>query len=69
MLCMTKSREGYHNLFVQIPDVCWAALDADARERGESVARTLAHILQRHYRIKNELMPRPRRAGRKPKKK
>ena len=67
MRAMTKKREGFHNLLVQLPDVVFAALDADAQSQGESVARVLTRILQRHYRIKDDLIPKPRRAGAKPK--
>lgn len=66
MLAMTKKREGFHNFLVQLPDVVFAALDEDARARGESAARVATRILQRHYRIKDELIPKPKRAGRKP---
>lgn len=66
MLPMTKKREGFRTLFTQLPTICWVALDADARARGESVAKRLTAILARHYKIKDDQIPKPKRAGRKP---
>lgn len=64
---MTKEREGFHNMFVQIPSVLWDALAADADTSGASVARILTEILRRHYGVKRESLPKLKRAGRPPK--
>lgn len=65
---MTKEREGYHNLSVQIPAVLWDALCTEAEGKEESATRTLTRILQKHYQVSRESLPKPKRAGRPPKK-
>lgn len=65
---MTKERAGFHNLFVQIPLVLWDRLCAEANEQDTSVARVLTGILQRHYKVSREELPRRGRVGRPPKK-
>jgi hypothetical protein len=67
MPTMTRKRVGYHNVSTQLPDVLWQRLCNDADDGGVSVARVLARIVARHYRVDAEQMPKPRRPGRPPK--
>ena len=61
---MPKPRAGYHDLVTQIPEVLWVRLEADATARGASLTRTLVLILQKHYKVPDADLPKPRRAGR-----
>jgi hypothetical protein len=63
---MTKKRPGFHDLFAQIPLAVWDALSADAEAKGDSIARVLTEILRRHYKVPADKIPKPKRAGRKP---
>ena len=64
---MTKERQGFHNLFVQIPDVIWDALNGEADETGEAVTRIVTELLRKRYNISRDVLPKPKRAGRPPK--
>lgn len=66
-LTMTKERIGFHNLFVQIPEVIWDALNGEANATGEPVARIVTELLRKRYGISRDSLPKPKRAGRKPK--
>lgn len=66
---MVKPQDGYHNVNTQIPKPLWDALCADAEKSGESATRVLTRILQKHYKLLSEDLPKPRRMGRPPKKK
>ena len=63
---MTKERQGYHNLFVQLPLILWDNLCAEADADEASVARVLTRILQKHYKVSREELPPRKRAGRPP---
>lgn len=65
---MTKQREGYRNIFTQLPRVVADALIAEAEDNGHSIAKMLAIILAKRYRITPDQIPPPRRTGRRPKK-
>lgn len=54
-------------MVAQIPDVIWEAMTADAEEQGTSITHVLTDILRRHYKIDRAMMPKPKKAGRKPK--
>lgn len=64
---MTKQRPGFHDLFAQVPAVLWDRLVADADERGVSITRTLIEVLRAAYNVPADQIPKPKRAGRKPK--
>lgn len=64
MSTMTKDREGFHVLFAQVPAIIWDRLEEESARRGESMAKTLTRILQKNYRIPDESLPKPKRAGR-----
>jgi hypothetical protein len=63
---MTTKREGYHNVFVQLPEACWDAVSREADESGESAAKVLSRIIAKHYKIPSSALPKPKRSGRKP---
>ena len=64
---MTKDRQGYHNLFVQIPNAIWEAILAEADQGGASVARIVTEALRKRYGISRDSLPKPKRPGRPPK--
>lgn len=66
---MTQEREGYHNLTTQIPQVVWDAISKEADLTGESAAKIITRIVAKHFRIKPDVLPKPKRAGRPPKQK
>jgi len=61
---MTKERPGYMTLNTQLPSVLWQKLDEEASDRGKSVARLLAEILMKRYKVADDELPQPRRPGR-----
>lgn len=65
---MTKQRDGFHNATIQISRSAWAALCADAEEKGDSVTRLVNEILHKHYKIPLNKIPAPKPPGRRPKK-
>lgn len=65
---MVSERDGFHNLNTQIPESVWEALVADADATGESIAKVVTRKLAAAYKIPDSKIPKPRRAGRKPKK-
>lgn len=65
---MTKERQGFHNLFVQIPEAIWDALDGEADETGETITKIVTEMLRKRYGISRDELPKPKRAGRPPKK-
>ncbi len=66
-MAMTKSRDGFRVLFVQVPEVLFNALSRDADAEHGSLARVVTRILAKHYKVNPTSLPQPKRAGRKPK--
>lgn len=65
---MPKPREGFHNFLVQIPDEIWDRLCARAEaDPSASIAGLVNVILAKHFKIPLASLPKPKRAGRKPK--
>jgi hypothetical protein len=46
---MAKPREGYHDLFAQIPDELWTALNEDAERNERTATKQLIWILKERY--------------------
>jgi hypothetical protein len=46
---MAKPRKGYHDLFAQIPDGLWDALNADADANQRTATGQLIWILRQQY--------------------
>lgn len=67
MSAMVKEKEGYHTLFVQIPEVVWEAICKQADETGASVTYLVIQALAKNWRIGKDQLPPPKRAGRPPK--
>jgi hypothetical protein len=66
IVSMTKARDGFRVLFVQVPEALWDAVNGDAEQEGGSLARVVTRILAKHYRVNPATLPKPKRAGRKP---
>lgn len=56
----------HHTLFVQIPDIVWEHLAAESAAANASVTQTLTRVLATEYGIDPATLPRPKKAGRKP---
>ncbi len=65
-MAMTKERDGFRVLFVQLPEQLWELANRDADAGGESLARVVTRILAKHYKVNPASLPQPKRAGRKP---
>ncbi len=61
---MSKRAEGYHDLFVRIPEIVWERLNLEADATGDSVTRIVQRLLQRRYRLTMEELPKRRKPGR-----
>jgi hypothetical protein len=46
---MAKPKEGFHDLFCQIPEALWQALQAEADSEGRSLTKQLTWILKQRY--------------------
>ena len=46
---MAKPREGYHDMFAQIPEALWQALNADAERNMRNATSQLIWILKERY--------------------
>jgi hypothetical protein len=46
---MAKPREGYHDMFAQIPKTLWHALNDDAEKNDRTATRQLIWILKERY--------------------
>jgi hypothetical protein len=46
---MARPKEGFHDLFAQIPEALWQALSADAERNQRSATRQLVWILHQRY--------------------
>ena len=68
---MAKPREGYHDLFAQIPTAYWDLLCEDAEIIGCSATQVLIRLLRRNYRkrVDPAKLPKYRRAGKPPEEK
>lgn len=64
---MTKGREGYHTATTHIARVLWNRMVAEAERTGESITQVHNRRLQQVYKVRDEEMPKRKRAGRKPK--
>lgn len=64
---MTKARDDFKVLFVQVPEVLWERLDQCASESSASLASVVTKILAKHFKVDPSTLPKPKRAGRKPK--
>jgi hypothetical protein len=62
---MAKPRDGFHDLFAQIPDQLWTALGEEADENEVSITAMLIRILRERYPQVTSL-PKRKRAGRPP---
>jgi len=46
---MARPKEGFHDLFAQVPDGLWEALAAEAARSQRSITKQLIWILQERY--------------------
>ncbi len=46
---MAKPKEGYHDLFAQVPEPLWQALAAEADREERSITSQLVYILKQRY--------------------
>lgn len=51
---MAVKREGYHDLFAQIPDECWQALCAEADAENRSATAQLIRLLKERYGLRSQ---------------
>lgn len=65
---MAKPKEGFHDLFAQIPEPLWQALSAEADQEQRSITGQLIYLLRQRYPDAAQEEPERKRPGRPPKK-
>lgn len=66
---MPEPRDGFRYLGVQLPTPIVEAIEEEAHRQKVSVARMLAEHFREHFHLPDDVVPAPKKAGRKPKKK